>query len=47
MAKNVCATCGALKKAGMITKEGLQFCDMQCHKEHKAKNKKKAVCEFC
>jgi len=45
MAKNVCATCGKLKKAGMMTKEGMQFCDDQCHKNFK--KGKKAVCEFC
>ncbi len=41
---NVCATCGKLKKAGMITKEGMLFCDEQCHKKYK---KGKNVCEFC
>ena len=44
MAKNVCGTCGKLKKAGMITKEGMKFCDVQCHKKFKTKKK---VCEFC
>jgi len=44
MAKNVCNTCGRLKKAGMITKEGMKFCDTVCHKKFK---KKKEVCEFC
>ncbi len=42
--KKICATCGKLLKAGMITKEGKQFCDAQCHKKYK---KAKNVCEFC
>lgn len=45
MAKaKVCATCGKLAKAGMITAEGKQFCDEQCHTKYK---KGKKVCEFC
>lgn len=47
MAKNaakVCAMCGKLKKAGMMSKEGMLFCDTACHKKFKAK---KGVCEFC
>ena len=45
MATKVCAMCGKLKKAGMITKEGMLFCDSECHS--KFKGKKKNVCEFC
>ena len=40
----VCVTCGTLKKVGMMTKEGLKFCDTACHKKFVSK---KGVCEFC
>ncbi len=43
-AKKTCGMCGKLKKAGMITKEGMKFCDVTCHAKFKAKKK---VCEFC
>lgn len=37
--KDVCAACGAIAKAGMMTAEGKKFCNAKCRDGYKKRSK--------